>query len=468
MKNLFSIQEQQSIFQQGKELFLDRHLQEAENLFSLVMESALQYKDYSTYIAALIWRNRTYVNMTKFLKLNSSLSLAPAYLHYLEDEELYYLHRFHIIICNHYFSVGNNDVDYEQLFNELLQTKYDELTFLVGSNYLLHLIETNELVKSTQLCQVIDTFLESYTVPRKISLAIHQIYVFLVHFKNNDLAACSIVLNRLKREKVLLEDQHYSYCFYVCEALYIGATGNIPAAKKILDEQINKLDQLVTIHFELKLWIALLLENKLFEYAIYYQQLLLQSLETLYTNEMSTLRQKLIEDKTKHYYESQIYIDQLTGVKNRNYYENLLTKQAQVKNYTLAVLDIDKFKHINDTYGHSTGDDAIRWVAKHLIDHLPKQDISIVRYGGDEFILLIPHPYETIAPALKDMHASILQTAFTVKKTASSIPISISIGVAYTNEQYTTLEHLFELADSAIYKAKENRGTIVIKKFPIA
>ena len=176
---------------------------------------------------------------------------------------------------------------------------------------------------------------------------------------------------------------------------------------------------------------------RLYEDVIYYQGLMITLLETQYAKEVGQVRKESMKELSRQFYEGQLFVDQLTGAKNRNFYEHLLSKQQRVKNYTIVVLDIDRFKKINDTYGHTLGDEAIKFVASHLLKWTPKHDISIVRYGGDEFILLIPYRYEEFRESIQQLHDKILTTPFYIQKQmkqsicllvwASAIPTTITI-----------------------------------------
>lgn len=180
-----------------------------------------------------------------------------------------------------------------------------------------------------------------------------------------------------------------------------------------------------------------------------------------YDMKNGNMRASMIDNLTRQFYEAQLYIDQLTKVQNRNFYEDLIAKQQQVKNYTVFVLDIDRFKSINDTYGHTVGDEAIKHIAEQLKQWTPKHDISIVRYGGDEFIGLIPYAFEQIEEELYHLHERLMNSKLVLPE-IGELTLSVSIGVGYTVNRYALIETLFKQADDAIYQAKIERGRIVI------
>ena len=158
--------------------------------------------------------------------------------------------------------------------------------------------------------------------------------------------------------------------------------------------------------------------------------------------------------KLKHQ-QGLIYKDNLTGVYNRAYFEyyknNLWGKRRPI---TIAMVDVDKFKDINDSYGHSVGDKALQLIASTITDVCRDNDIAI-RFGGDEFVVILEDSpliggqrlFERIAKKLKE-------TPLVVDKNRRHI-ITLSVGVA-EHIQQECFESLFERADKALYRAKEN------------
>ncbi len=172
----------------------------------------------------------------------------------------------------------------------------------------------------------------------------------------------------------------------------------------------------------------------------------LKSLET----QTETLREDLEQQHAR------ILIDPLTGVLNRTGYNETGAKQfARWKRYggalSLAVIDLDLFKHVNDLYGHSAGDRVLSTVAQQLRDLVRESDI-LCRYGGEEFVLLLP---ETNArqghQLLEKLRAHIETCPFRHKDTP--VRITLSCGIAQFRDS-DTLSDVFERADKAMYLAK--------------
>jgi len=123
-------------------------------------------------------------------------------------------------------------------------------------------------------------------------------------------------------------------------------------------------------------------------------------------------------------------------------------KQTQTK-FALLFIDIDKFKHINDTYGHAAGDKVLKEIAKRLKEHRYQND-TVARFGGDEFIVLTKNAsnLETIQ---KEIHKAISQK---ISVDTFTLAISASIGVSIYPDDATTLDRHLHQADKNMYVEK--------------
>lgn len=164
-------------------------------------------------------------------------------------------------------------------------------------------------------------------------------------------------------------------------------------------------------------------------------------------------------------------LDALTGYNNRHQFEKRLketTAHAKRQNQPLCCImsDIDFFKKVNDTYGHAVGDCVLKTVAKTIKKELRESDIAS-RYGGEEFIFLLPQTKldEAIIVANRLKEAvekkKINIEEYKIKDT-KEISVTVSIGVSeYKNEK--DYEMLYKKADNALYKAKETgRNRVII------
>jgi diguanylate cyclase (GGDEF)-like protein len=145
---------------------------------------------------------------------------------------------------------------------------------------------------------------------------------------------------------------------------------------------------------------------------------------------------------------SEVQADPLTGIGNRRALEGVVAAQfAVLKRYgtsfSLAVVDVDHFKEINDQRGHLHGDATLRDLARLLIDSVRKVDV-VARFGGDEFVVVMPQT---------DAEGAAILAERLRERVAETMPCTVSIGIASAHDADTP-EELFEHADAALYRAK--------------
>jgi diguanylate cyclase (GGDEF)-like protein len=147
-------------------------------------------------------------------------------------------------------------------------------------------------------------------------------------------------------------------------------------------------------------------------------------------------------------------LDKLTGVYNRNFLENNFEEIFNLYEHkSIAMLDIDHFKKINDTYGHQIGDEILKYFASIIKNNIRKTDM-VIRYGGEEFIVFLPDSY-------KEEALIVLHKIKKLLKPCKDINFTFSAGVADEGE---TLAEMIKLADERLYRAKkEGRNRIVSK-----
>jgi len=145
--------------------------------------------------------------------------------------------------------------------------------------------------------------------------------------------------------------------------------------------------------------------------------------------------------------------DQLTGLRNRRYVRRHLDGLLRTEEAAVLLLDIDKFKTINDTHGHNVGDAALRDVADRLRVQLRAADV-VARYGGEEFLAVLTGAPSGYALAVADR----LREAIAAEPVVAgdlTVPITVSIGVAVGGPGIQS-ERLIGSADEALYRAKRD------------
>ena len=163
--------------------------------------------------------------------------------------------------------------------------------------------------------------------------------------------------------------------------------------------------------------------------------------------------------------------DALTGIKNRRFFDKKLVMELRRSRreqtpLSIVMLDIDRFKAINDTYGHIIGDQVIRAVSDLIKDHLKRPLDEVARYGGEEFVVLLPNtPNEGAQDIAEKIRSAI--SASTVTVANNDIQFTISAGI-YTSiaDDVSNPQIFTECADKALYYAKQHGRNQVIT-FPL-
>ena len=161
---------------------------------------------------------------------------------------------------------------------------------------------------------------------------------------------------------------------------------------------------------------------------------------------------------------SQAHYDPLTSILNRGGLEHMLETECQKAFETSSPLssvfiDADKFKPINDTYGHATGDKALQLIAAYMNECAPEAG-RVGRYGGDEFMMILPGMDGTQAAAIAEKVRQRIQQARIETENGEQVGLTVSIGISSYTGSYGMICHggdLKHAADKAMYAAKGAR-----------
>lgn len=178
-------------------------------------------------------------------------------------------------------------------------------------------------------------------------------------------------------------------------------------------------------------------------------------LKNALTNSLSFMHNQV------NYFKDQSTIDSLTGIANRRALDTLLHQWIEQQHaFTLIMLDVDHFKKINDTYGHTVGDYVLKYFVNEIKSITRAQDLCF-RYGGEEFIVILPDTSEQNAYDMTER----LRQKLEVTNSPSGATITISAGICSFPKTATSAEELLELADQALYEAKKTgRNRVVMAK----
>jgi len=156
-----------------------------------------------------------------------------------------------------------------------------------------------------------------------------------------------------------------------------------------------------------------------------------------------------------------IFEDELTGIHNRRFLLSYLKHKVRWdsnENYPLSllILDLDHFKQVNDTHGHDVGDQVLTWVAS-ILQEVAADAGMPVRYGGDEFMLLLPGADAGRAREVaEDLLQRMGERSFHIRSSGTRLSISLSVGIATAPQDGRNGRALFRSADTALYHCKRS------------
>ncbi|MBY5335545.1 PleD family two-component system response regulator [Rhizobium leguminosarum] len=190
----------------------------------------------------------------------------------------------------------------------------------------------------------------------------------------------------------------------------------------------------------------------------------------LVARSLTQIRRKRYNDRLRASVKQTIELavtDPLTGLYNRRYLDNhlnVLFNRSMARGRPLSVLitDIDRFKHVNDTYGHDGGDEVLREFSNRVRSTIRGADLAC-RYGGEEFVVVMPDTSPEIAAAIAErLRAAIESAPFMLKHSGEALNVTASFGIASRIASVLTPGQLMKQADLALYEAKNTGRNRVV------
>ncbi len=270
--------------------------------------------------------------------------------------------------------------------------------------------------------------------------------------------ARSIVFNQLYRKKRALITENMKVCMnklaVMVEDLQTAASRRL---QKILNRQQMLIIFLITITILTMLLTLILVIRPLIKAVLYIHEEQPIPIKGSYEFQFlaktyNTMFQNTHNQKEHLAYEATH--DKLTGVYNRTGYNVLLQKKVDLETSAFMIIDVDKFKSVNDTYGHEVGDLVLKKIAKVLKENFRAQDY-VCRIGGDEFVVIIVHVKSTIADIIKNKVKRINEFLSNPDPKEKLPPVSLSCGISFGNGGKSE-EQIFNEADRALYKVKNS------------
>ncbi|MEF0939121.1 PleD family two-component system response regulator [Rhizobium sp. BR 362] len=185
---------------------------------------------------------------------------------------------------------------------------------------------------------------------------------------------------------------------------------------------------------------------------------------------LTQIRRKRYNDRLRASVQHTIELavtDALTGLNNRRYLDNhlkILFNRSLTRGRPLSVLitDIDRFKQVNDTYGHDAGDEVLKEFAARIRSTVRGADLAC-RYGGEEFVVVMPDTLPEVSAAVAErLRAAVETIPFTLREAGVALNVTASFGISSRLETVETPEQLMKQADRALYEAKHGGRNRVV------
>lgn len=456
MDKLFTKLQQKQYYELAVKKLNNGEYDEAEELLQLLQESFFQEGDFESYIKVNIDYLKILVNSQRYEEMFDYILATEPYIENYAAKHEQLAFRLIKSIFQHIMGIQSPIRDLEEILEEAIHI-HDINHIFRAANNLLHVYnEENMIDQGYALIGRIKPYLEQVEENDPVVPLMFYINSFDIYYTKKDFDQIEQNLKKLEKNHIYKAIPSLEFPYWSIKGLYILHQGEVEKAKYYFEKAYNMIKDKFYFVQDIERWVDAMREQGEIKQAYAYQSLLVDALKEHIAMEKKVRRSEIISKFSTSGVIERLHHDRLSGAKSRAYFEEQLEKNREIIHYSVAVFDIDKFKVVNDTYGHLVGDQAIKFIASIAMKWMPKNDMKLIRYGGDEFIIFMPYPKEEIEEEISRLRHLIAQSDFIVRGTGDVLNFQISIGVGYTDEKPATLLHLFETADHALYYAKQN------------
>jgi len=384
---------------------------------------------------------------------------------YGDDRDKYHLYRLSALIY-----------EYEEDFDEAKKAIQScikiaeelEMYYAVSSSYnsyCSYLIRERKYEEALNYANKALTICETHC-PREILLQCHiYLNIAAIHIGRKELEKAEQMLKKIEPNIYINNLPHEKANFLYVKAAFHYVKGEYDEALQLLNESYQiyaEYQNQIKLKSILKT-IATVYES-LGDYKKSYEAMkeYIKITEKLYSIRLAAKMKDFDVQQSIKAIEKRANVDSLTGVYNRYFLETTCNKwlkeiKTSEQHICCAIIDVDSFKVINDTYGHLLGDEVIKGVAQACLKvaNEDQENTIVGRYGGDEFIVLFKESQpQTIMDKAKKLYNEI--TSFHVNYLSQEIKVTVSIGVVCTSSipYAKKFTQLFKVADQALYMAK--------------
>lgn len=312
------------------------------------------------------------------------------------------------------------------------------------------------------------------TLYNKISRIVDSDYI-IESYINAEQALIGCFNNIIAGNEILITINGKNNSNMSCDDFLVELSKNSPNTKNIIFKDILSLDNLQNIINNSSLYKIIPRQLKRVDFELIILEAIKLNAQERRLKDYQDVLEAAVDKRTKELNRINVKLnilattDSLSGVKNRrSFFEScgpiISYNRREKKKLAVLMIDIDKFKLINDSYGHAIGDEIIRMMANKCNSTLRNSDI-FGRLGGEEFAAVLPNTSERGALHAAENIRQEMENLEYISPKNHKIKFTVSIGIAMLHPQDVDLEAILHKADLALYEAKRNgRNKVELSK----